>query len=381
MAKVTDPNAGGQFNIPLTPTAIIRTIGQGIYTSIRSDDPSKRERELLRQVGWRIENTGPRGAPIYRDPSGKRVTGNEAAAAGRRLRRAGEEFRRASQAERGITSADRLRTVARTQLPRAARLLQRIPRVGAGGALLAYVVGTDVYRRVIGEEPIRGAPTEPAMTEEEIREEVRRQIREQGAVTDTDVEQIEADLQRDRKQRAAPPRQPRPAPPLVAPGPGPVSPVLTPVQIYTDRLPLPSSIPAPTAGPGTPPAPTPTLGSVLSRYGAFGLPILLSAFTTPERRPGRARARDPLTPAIPGLTDDQGTLRDLLTPELTEGLYPFPGAGFSGGSGSGSSSGLCECPKPRKKSRRKSRNICYSGRYVEGRRGLRKTKQRKVPCR
>jgi hypothetical protein len=377
VAKGADPNAGGQFNIPITPAAIFRTIGEGIYTSIRSSDPNAKQRDLLRRAGWTISNTGPRGSPIYRDPTGRRVTGDEAARVGKRLARAApissDPFW-----DRPPSAADRLRTAARTQLPRVAGQLRRLPRIGAGGALLAYVVGTDVYRRVVGEpetEPARREPLPPS--EGDLIVEYGRA----GELLDREPTLADVDLEEealDRKQRAAPPRQPRP---VVVPGPGPVSPVLTPVQIYTDRLPPPSSIPAPTAGPGTPPAPTPTLGSVLSRYGALGLPLLLSAFTTPQRQPGRARARDPLTPAIPGLTDDQGTLRDLLTPALTEGLYPFPGAGFIGGTGSGSSPGLCECPKPRKKSRKKSRSVCYSGRYIEGRRGLRKTKQRKVQCR
>lgn len=45
-------------------------------------------------------------------------------------------------------------------------------------------------------------------------------------------------------------------------------------------------------------------------------------------------------------------------------------------------SGKCECPgKPKKRRKRKARDVCYSGRFIERLSGLQKYQKRKVPCR
>jgi len=139
--------------------------------------------------------------------------------------------------------------------------------------------------------------------------------------------------------RTAPAPTPRPAP-ATRPG-GPVANPAPPVPRPAPPLPGP-----PIGLPVPPPAP---------RFGLRELALLAEALS-------RGRAREPARAPAPNLVP-------------REQLVPQPPLTLSQ-----SRVRECECPEPKKRKPREPRSVCYSGTFTETRRGTRKRRKRKVPC-
>lgn len=167
-----------------------------------------------------------------------------------------------------------------------------------------------------------------------------------------------------------PPREPPMTPYYVpVPNPGPVDvPAPRPrVRPRPESLPdpatWPSAWPAPTQLPAPRPIPTPRPFPLPGFRWPMLLPFLplLTTFRPPEMsRP----VRTPLTPTNPG---------QLPSPVETPLAFPQPLPAPS-------SSCVCTDTKPKKRGKKKPREVCYRGTYVERRNGLIKRKRERVKC-
>lgn len=357
------------------PTQIAKRVYSGIQDSLRSKDPSARERVILESAGYDVKNTGPRGAPVYTDPSGKRISGTEAARAADRIK-AGADFEDLLSRDVGAKQPKQ---------PKLPKKTPRIPKIPGGGVLTGWVIGSDLLNRVediLEQEPIdvkrtppRDVPAPTGDFYEERNDREQELLREREAeLSKRERQQLERELDELRRQQELDRKRAESTPRDVS------VPILSPVSIYTEKMPLPAPSSAPTASPGGAPTPASTVTSyartLFQKYGAVALPSLM-ALAGPKKKKKKKKR---------GASQPETDLAGFQAAQLgfTTFASPYLGAEASliGGFGDGGGKEPCECKKPpRKKKRRKARSVCYSGRYIQRRFGQSKTKLRKVPCR
>lgn len=352
---------------PVTVGAAVKYVGAAWNILTSGGGLSRAESEAVaaaKQAGYSV---GVRG---YRDPRGRVVSQREVIAAGQRAQitlpdapapRPSDPGYRPDLTEKRIPPLNRPPPVKVPKVPkipgRFGRIAEGIATVAGGTGLFEVIRGG--IERVGERDPMPPPPPRPAAPPAEASPNELIGGRSPFYAPPT---------------IKSPPPAPVPRPAAPAPAPRPAAPDLTglePINIYTPYV-IPPAAPAPSVTSAA--APRSILGLSPAQLAGIAVPTLLALLAGGSR----SRRRDPLTvpqtPTFPGLPTIPGL-------GLTPGSYPlpFPGGGFSGGGLS--SSGTCECPPKRKRSPKKRRDVCYSGRYIERASGLSKTKLRKVPCR